>query len=226
MSTRPWRAAKTRACSRECTPSLWRMFTMWVRSVSTVMFNFSAISLLSRPSPRAWRISLPGGDLLDGLQRLPLLLTLAADHAQHLDDLARREQRLPGLEPPDRPDYVLYGGGLVQHAAGAGLDRAGKPPRFQARAEDQRHYLRFVRGEILDQLETVPVGEGEIYDRDLHVSQQPIGELAYLAHRADLADHLELGFPLEHKGQGLAERNVVLDEQNPGQIVLDGSRPY
>jgi hypothetical protein len=64
------------------------------------------------------------------------LLALAADQAQHPDDLARREQRLAGLEPAHRVDYLLYGGRFVQHPGGTGLDRAGQPTRFQARAKD------------------------------------------------------------------------------------------
>jgi hypothetical protein len=37
ISTTPWRAAKTSACSLECTSSLARMLAMWLRSVSTLM---------------------------------------------------------------------------------------------------------------------------------------------------------------------------------------------
>src|SRR5918997_1541536 len=69
----PWRAAKTRACSRECTPSLWRMFTMWVRSVSTVTLNRSAISRLSSPSARAWSTSFSLGVSLSTASTISLM---------------------------------------------------------------------------------------------------------------------------------------------------------
>src|SRR5918997_2321998 len=41
---------------------------------------------------------LPGGEPLQSPPRRELLLALAVDEAQHLYDVARREQRLPGLE--------------------------------------------------------------------------------------------------------------------------------
>src|SRR5919199_163494 len=173
-------------------------------------------------------LPLAGGEPLDGLRRLLVLLALAADQAQHLEDLGGREQLLPGLEPPDRVDYLLYGGGLVQHAGGAGLDRAGEPAGLEARAEDQRHYLRLGRCEGLDQLEAVPVGQGEVDDRYLRAPQRRGGALAHLGPRASLSDHLELRLPLEHEGESLTEGDVVLDEQNPGQVirvVVYGIRP-
>src|SRR5829696_4989722 len=50
-----------------------------------------------------------------------------------------------------------------------------------------------------------------------------------LSQRAGLLDHLETGFPLEHESQDLAERGVILDEQEPDplllRVILYGSRP-
>src|SRR5918998_60366 len=162
----------------------------------------------------------PGGEPLDGLQRLLSLLALAANHTQHLEDFVRREQRIPGLEPSYCGDYLLHWGGLVKHAGGSGLNRAGEADRLQARTEDQRHYLRFGRREVLDQLEAVPVGEREVDDRDLNLFQRLAGEPARLGHRGGLRDHLELRLPLEHEGKRLAERGVVLDEQDPGPVIF------
>src|SRR5215208_2908761 len=155
ISTRPWRAAKTRACSLECTSSLPSMLTMWVRSVSTVMCSFSAISLLSRPSPRACSTCFSRG--VSFSMALVLFLALAADHAQHLYDLSRREQSLPRLEAPDGLDDLTYSGGLVQHARGAGLDGPGEAGRLQAGAEDQRHHAG-TGSQLFDQPEPIPVG--------------------------------------------------------------------
>src|SRR5215212_2543582 len=45
------------------------MFTMWVRSVSTVTLSFSAISLLSSPSARAWSTSFSRGVSLSTARR-------------------------------------------------------------------------------------------------------------------------------------------------------------
>jgi hypothetical protein len=42
---------------------------------------------------------------------------------------------------------------------------------------------------------------------------------ARLGQRASLARHDELSLPLEHEGQGLPERGVILDEQDPGRIL-------
>ncbi len=49
----PWRTAKTRACSRDCTPSLPRRFTICARAVFVSICSRSAISLSLRPSARA-----------------------------------------------------------------------------------------------------------------------------------------------------------------------------
>src|SRR3712207_6204299 len=55
-------------------------------------------------------LRLPGGEPLHRPPRRELLLALAVDEAQHLDDVAGREQRLPGPEPPHRVDYLRDGG--------------------------------------------------------------------------------------------------------------------
>src|SRR5215218_4639902 len=54
---------------RECTPSLFRMFIMWVRSVSTLMWSLAAISLLERPSAREFRTSCSRGVICSMLAR-------------------------------------------------------------------------------------------------------------------------------------------------------------
>src|SRR5215207_10856726 len=158
------------------------------------------------------------GEFLYGPLGFVLLLALAADHAQHLYDLCRREQRLPGLEAPDGFDDLAYRGGLVQHARGAGLDRPGEAGRLQAGAEDQRHHVG-TRGQLFDQLEPIPVGQREVHDCDVHLFRRLAHERTRLCQRAGLARHDELLLPLEHEGQRLTERRVVLDEQDPGRIL-------
>src|SRR5215210_3571413 len=54
---------------RECTPSLFKMFIMWVRSVSTLMWSLAAISLLERPSASELRTSCSRGVICSMLAR-------------------------------------------------------------------------------------------------------------------------------------------------------------
>src|SRR5215216_12575 len=84
ISTTPWRRAKTRACSWECTPSLERMLAMWLRSVLRLMCSLSAISSLSKPSARASKtsLSLSGGEALYSQPRLVLLFPSGGGEAQ------------------------------------------------------------------------------------------------------------------------------------------------
>src|SRR5918998_5468835 len=155
------------------------------------------------------RLLLPGGEPLHRPPRRELFLALTVDEAQHLDDVARREQRLPGLKPPHRVDYLVDGGGLVQHAGGADLDRAREAARLQARAQDQRDRSR---REVLEQVEPVAVGEGQVDYGDLHLIEQPAVQRPCLGHGAHLRDDVEPWLSLEHEREGLAERDVVLHE--------------
>src|SRR3712207_2865190 len=91
----------------------------------------SDLLALQASGERLEHLSLAESQLLDGPPDVVLLLALAADQAQHLDDLARREQRLAGLEPTHRFYNPLYGGRFVQHPGGAGLDSAGQPTRLR-----------------------------------------------------------------------------------------------
>src|SRR5215217_2746722 len=159
-----------------------------------------------------------GSKLVYGPLGFVLLLALAADHSQHLYDLCRREQGLPGFEPTHGLHDLAYRGGLVQHAGGAGLYGLGEAGRLQAGAKNQRHHIG-TGSQLFDQLEPIPVRQREVHDRDVH----PVGHLAdedaRLGQRACLARHDELLLSLEHEGQGLPERGVILDEQDPGRIL-------
>ena len=124
----------------------------------------------------------------------------------------------PGLETTHGLHDLAYRGGLVQHAGGAGLDGPGEAGRLQAGAKDQSHHVG-TGSQLFDQLEPIPVRQREVYDRDVY----PVGHLAHerarLGQRACLARHYEFLLPLEHEGQRLPERGVVLDEQDPGRIL-------
>src|SRR5215204_1832691 len=256
------------------------MLTMWVRSVSMVMCSFSAMSLLSRPSPRAcstcfsrgvsfsialwasyssWRLRLTirsisitsAGDsrASPDLSRRTASTTspIAADlcstpAAPASTALAKRagsrlalrtsvitsrsEEHTSELQshsdlhsfPTRRSSDLAYRGRLVQHAGGACLDGLSEAGRLQAGAKDQRHHVG-TGSQLFDQLEPISVRQRKVYDRDVH----PVGHLAHertrLGQRACLARHDELLLPLEHEGQRLSERCVVLDEQDPGRIL-------
>ncbi len=108
----------------------------------------------------------------------------------------------------------------MQHAGGAGLDRVGKPGRFQARAQDQRRHPAPGRGQLLDQPGPIPVRQPEVYYRDV----RPVGlladELVSLGQGPGLAGHDKLFLPLEHKGERLTKGDVILHEQDPGRILM------
>ena len=121
---------------------------------------------------------------------------------------------------------LAYRGGLVQHAGGAGLDGPGEAGRLQAGAKYQRHHV-WMGSQLFDKPEPIPVRQGEVYDSDVN----PVGHLAHerarLGQRTRLASHDELLLPLEHEGQGLPKRGVILDEQDacrilPSVILYDG----
>jgi hypothetical protein len=101
------------------------------------------------------------------------------------------------------------GGGLVEHAGGAGFYRPREAARLQVRAQDQRHRPR---REVLEQVEPVAVGEGQVDDGDLRLLEQLAVQSPCLRDGAHLRDDVEPGLPLEHEREGLAERDVVLHE--------------
>jgi hypothetical protein len=47
------------------------------------------------------------------------------------------------------------------------------------------------------------------------VNRSPILKLTSFRQRAHLTDHRKVRFPIQHEGEGLAKRRVVIHQQDP-----------
>src|SRR5215211_3478716 len=218
ISTRPWRAANTRACSLEWTSSLLSMLTMWVRSVSTVMCSFSAMSLLSRPSPRACSTCFSRGvsfsmALWASYPSWRLRLTIrsismtTAGESRASPDLSRRTA---STTSPIAADLCST---PAAPASTARANRAGSRLALRTSVITSGQ-------EASSSISSNPSPSGNARSTTATSTRSgPLRMNARLGQRACLARHDELLLPLEHEGQRLPERGVILDEQDPGRIL-------
>jgi hypothetical protein len=102
--------------------------------------------------------------------RLAIQLAVAAGQAEQLDDHALRGQCLAGAHAANRSDDLLNAHGLVQRAGRARLDRSRSLLNVAAGRQDESGGMRAATVQLSDQLDSIPVRQGKVEDRDVRPS--------------------------------------------------------
>src|ERR687894_382412 len=154
---------------------------------------------------------------------LALLLADLAGEAEQLDDLLLGEEGLARPEAPGGVEDLVHVGGLVDNAGRPGLDRAGVLGLVHAGGPDQGREVPVGLAQVPDQLDALPVGEREVYDAKVgaHAHRRPPG----LRQGPGLCYDLEIRLPVKDVREGLPERGVVFDEQDPLHSVPFANLP-
>src|SRR5215211_1492895 len=85
-----------------------------------------------------------------------------------------------------------------------------------ARAQDQHHGVMLELVEVLHELDAVPIGEPEVQDHDVHLLEH----LSRLGERTGLSYHGEPRLEVQHVSEGLANRQMILDDHDTGRPQL------
>lgn len=82
-------------------------------------------------------------------------------------------------------------------------------------AQDQHDGPRVCAAQDVHEVRAEAVGEVQVDHRDVHRRAGVVEEVARLGEGAGLGDDGEVGLPPQHKGQRLAEGDVVVHQHHP-----------
>src|SRR5918993_262468 len=130
---------------------------------------------------------------------------------RQLDALAQLQERLPRVQAADGRHDLAGRTRLVEHTGRSGLHRALHRRGAVITREHQGDGLGGAGAQFVEQANAVPVRQMQVDEGDVGQGQQR----AALPDRAGLADDGDVRLPLQHEGQRLPEREVVVDQHHP-----------
>ena len=193
------------------------MFWTWVRSVFGAMNSCSQISGVDRPSVSARRTSSSRGVSGSTIRRSSPRSRAAATRRAISTITERGRSVSPACAARTACDDVLGGPILGQVAVGAGLDRLEDGLVVGQGRDHDDPGGRPAGLDRARRLGAGAVGQAVVHEDDV----EPLaGHRLGVGDGAGDADDLDVGLPSEHRGQGVGQQLVVLDEEDPDPLRL------